>query len=503
MPLSSLGEAFSRGLAWFFLLKIGSRPIALIQFFIVAHFLLPAEFGVMGIALLVLSLLDMLTTTGYEEALIHKKEGIEDYLDTVWLVSVGRGLLLGLVVYFSAPLAVSLFNEYTTTSVLQVLAVVPVIQGFTSPGLIQLEKDLHFAKLVWLESIYSVSVAIVAITFAFFLRSIWALVIAYVLGMGIRTFGSFFVCPYRCKFRFNWVRTWELWTYGRWIFGSKLMHYVFNNGDSWVVGSMLGPQALGFYLAAFRLGRMPAAEFTNASARVAFPTFVKMAGDVKRLRLAYLRTLQLVMFVSTPVSLGLAVVAEDAIGVLLGERWLPMVTTLQIVAVLGWLGSFRGTIGPIFRACSRPDLMMKLTLFKVIVLAVLIIPFCMRWGMVGAASAVGIAAIIEMPLLFSKVQSVLQVGSIELLRRFFRTVGPAITMILIAILCQRAVFANSSDLIRLVSSVVLGGVGYLSLTWVLDWKLRWGLWEDIQQAVRYSVQPVFKELRVRILYKDA
>jgi len=252
----------------------------------------------MGMALLVMSLLDTLTTTGYEQALIHKREDIEDYLDTAWLVSVGRGLLLGLIVYFSAPLAASLFNEHTVTAVLQVMAVVPVVQGFTSPGLIKLEKDLNFAKLVWLESIHSVSVAIVACTFAFFFRSVWALVIAYVLGIGIRTIGSFFVCPYRFKLRFEWVKARELWKFGRWILGSKLMHYGFNNGDSWVVGSMLGPQALGFYQAASRMGSMPASEFTNASARVAFPTYVKMAGDVKRLRLAYFRILQLVIFFS-------------------------------------------------------------------------------------------------------------------------------------------------------------------------------------------------------------
>jgi len=363
MENSSLGKAFSQGLAWFFLLRISSRPIALIQFIIVARFLLPAEFGIMGIALLVLSLLDMLTTTGYDQAMIHKREDIEDYLDTAWLVSVGRGLLLGFIVYLIAPIAASLFNEHNITSVLQVLAVIPVVQGFTSPGLIKLEKELRFEKLAWLGSIHSVSVAIVGITFAFFLRSVWALVIAHVLGIVIVTFGSFFVSPYRCKFRFEWIKARELWGFGRWILGSWVMHYLVNNGDRWVVGKLLGPQALGFYQSAYRLGRVPVAEFTNVLARVAFPTFVKMQGNVVRLRLGYLRILQLVMFVSTPVSLGMAVVAHDAVEVLLGERWLPMVLTLQIVAVLGWLGSFRSTIGPILRACSRPDLMMKLALF--------------------------------------------------------------------------------------------------------------------------------------------
>ncbi len=503
MENSSLGKAFSQGVAWFSLLRISSRPIALIQFIVVARFLLPAEFGIMGMALLVLSLLDMLTTTGYDQAMIHKREDIEDYLDTAWLVSVGRGLLLGFIVYLIAPIAASLFNEHNITSVLQVLAVIPVVQGFTSPGLIKLEKELRFEKLAWLESIHSVSVAIVGITFAFFLRSVWALVIAYVLGIVIVTFSSFFMSPYRCKLRFEWVKACELWSFGRWILGSKLMHYLFNNGDSWVVGSLLGPQALGLYQSAYRLGRVPETEFNGVIARVVFPIFVKMRGDVKRLRLAYLRVLQLVMFVSTPVSLGLAVVAHDAVGVLLGERWLPMVPALQVVAVLGWLTSFRSTIGPILRACSRPDLMMKFAIFKVAVLAVLIIPFCIHWGIVGAASAVGIAAILEAPLLFGSVQAALQVRHIDLLRRLLRNIGPAIAMILIVILCQRAMLANKSDLIRLVSSVTLGGVGYLSLTLVLDWTLTWGLWEDIKHAVRYSIQPAFKELSVRFSYKDA
>ncbi len=501
MKNSSLGKAFSQGVVWFYLLKINSRLIATVQIVIVARFLAPSEFGVMGIATLLLSFLGMLATIGYEQALIQKKESINEYLDTVWIVSIGRGLLLGAILYLSAPLAAVFFDEPQALRIIRVVALVPVLKGFASPGLIKLKKDLHFRTLALFEGVQSMSGAIVAIASAVILHSVWALVIVYVYKALLFVVGSFFVYPFQPKLRFDWKKVRELWSFGRWILGSKLLHYLFNDGDDWVVGGLLGSQALGFYQMAYRLGNAPMTEVTGVFSQVAFPTYAKMQGDVERSRLAYLRVLQVIMFVSTPVAAGIFLVAYDAINIALGEAWLPIVATLRILVLWGWVRAFRATTGPMLLAHGHPELITRFTFIKVVLLATLIVPVSVRWGIVGTSWAVVIAAVLETPLLLRSVTSVLQVEYASVLQRILRPLIPVLPMIIVVLYWQHLIFEQGNGIVRLVASTILGASVYISLTLFLDKVFSWGLLKDLRVATESSVQPVFRKLTNRFSRK--
>jgi O-antigen/teichoic acid export membrane protein len=489
MSPSSLGKTFARGVGWFYLLRLSSRAVSSLRTLVVARFLAPADFGVMGVALLVLSLLEMLATTGYSQAMIQKKEDIKEYLDTAWVVSVGRGALLGGLVYLCAPLAARFFQEPRAVSVLQVMALSPVLSGLSSPGLVALNKDLHFRKLVLFEAARSIVGAGVAIVSAILFRSVWALVAASLVGNGVFSLGSYLVHPYRPGLDFRWQQARELWGFGRWVLGNKLLHYLFNDGDDWVAGRLLGAGALGLYQTAYRLGCTPMTEITAVFSKVTFPTFSKLQDDVEKLRRAYLRILQVIMFASTPFALGMLLVARDGVELFLGEKWLPMVASVQILVLWGWIRSFRATTGPVLLAQGRPDLVTKFTAFKVVILAVLVVPASLRWGIVGTSWAVVTAAALEVPLLIRSLGTAVQTGPMQIVRRLARPLPAAMAMSGVVLFLQRLLSAQGIA-VRLGASVVLGAATYLVLTLLLDRQLRWGLRRDVEEAVGHNVRPL-------------
>ena len=89
-----------RGVSWMGGLRLSTRVIAFAKIAILARILTPAQFGLFGIALLVLALLENLTETGINIFLIQEKAKLEKYNDTVWLVSIIRGTLISLTIFF-------------------------------------------------------------------------------------------------------------------------------------------------------------------------------------------------------------------------------------------------------------------------------------------------------------------------------------------------------------------------------------------------------------------
>ncbi len=87
------------GISWMGLLRIFTRSLALIKIAVLARILLPAQFGIYGIATLVLGLLEMLTETGINIFLIQQKEKVDEYVDSAWVVSIIRGFIIGVSIF--------------------------------------------------------------------------------------------------------------------------------------------------------------------------------------------------------------------------------------------------------------------------------------------------------------------------------------------------------------------------------------------------------------------
>jgi len=114
-PGQTLSQRVVRGGFWVFALRIASQVLFLIRTIVLARVLAPGDFGLMGIALLAMSALGPFSQTGFQAALIQKKEDIEDYLDTVWTVSALRGLVLFAILYLAAPYIALFFDTPAAT----------------------------------------------------------------------------------------------------------------------------------------------------------------------------------------------------------------------------------------------------------------------------------------------------------------------------------------------------------------------------------------------------
>lgn len=394
-PQGSLSQRTIRGSFYIFALRIAQRSFDLIGLVILARILTPSDFGLMGIVLLVMMILDTFSQTGFEQALIQKKENIEAYLDTTWTALILRGFLLFMILYFIAPYAATFFKTAAATPVIRVIGLSLLFQALTNVGVIYFQKELEFNKQFIYQFSGTLVDFIVAVSAAFTLRSVWALVLGLLAGNFVRCIVSYIIHPTRPRFHFELIKARELFGFGKWVLSSSILIFLITQGDDIFVGKFLGIAVLGFYQMAYKISNMPATEITHVISQVTFPAYSRLQGSVDKLREAYLKVFQITAFLAIPISGMIFVLAPDFTRIFLGEKWMPMVPAMRILSLAGLCRSIAAISGCVFMAIGKPKIDTKLQVVRLFILIVLIYPFAVKWGILGVAMVVFLSIFIS------------------------------------------------------------------------------------------------------------
>jgi O-antigen/teichoic acid export membrane protein len=327
--------------------------------------------------------------------LIQNKEDIKSYLDAAWTILILRGFILFAILYFIAPYTAIFFKVPEAKPIIQVIGFSMLLQAFTNIGVIYFQKELEFNKEFKYQFAGTLVDFIVAISAVLILRNVWALVFGLLAGNAARCFVSYLIHPYRPHLSFDLYKAKELFGFGKWILGSSILIFLITQGDNIFVGKLLGATALGFYQIAYRISNMPATEITHVISRVIFPAYSKLQDNIPKLREAYLKVLQLTAFLSIPIAGLIFVLAPDFTRILLGEKWMPMVPAMEVLVFAGLVRSIAATTGPIFQATGKPKIDTKWQIVRLFVIAVLIYPFTMKWGILGTSIVVFLSIFIS------------------------------------------------------------------------------------------------------------
>lgn len=469
----SLSKKVVRGGLWVFALRIINRGLGFIKTIILARLLSPEDFGLLGIAMLAIATLDTFSQTGFQNALIQKKENIESYLDTAWTVSAIRGILLFLILFFSAPLVATFFKSPQATLVIKVIAISTLLSGFRNIGILFFQKELEFNK----QFVYELSTTLVnlavAVTLAFMLRNVWALVWGGLAASLVRLFLSYILQPYRPRVKFNKDEFKELFGFGKWVLGSSILIFLITQGDDIFVGKMLGVTALGFYQMAYLISNLPATEISHVISRVTFPAYSKLQDDIKRLQGAYLDVLKLTAFFSIPMAGGIFILAPEFTKVFLGEKWISAVPAMRVLVLAGLIRSIAATTGAVFHGIGKPRIDTIWQVIRLAVLIVLIYPFTVYWNLSGTSIAVLLSILVAT---FGFCFQVLRILECRVQPFVKVIVLPVINglMMMTMILFAKHQFEHTGA-IQFFALVMLGVIIYASVTSLFDKFFNYGM----------------------------
>jgi len=374
-----------RGIEWMGGLRVATRVIAFLKIAILARILLPDEFGLFGVAALVLSLLETFTETGINIFLIQLKTNFEEYINTAWVVSIARGLLISLLIFISTPFISKFFNLPNVIPLLYLISAVPLIKGLINPSVTRFQKELMFNKEFWFRSVIYLADAFVVITLALLTKTAISFVWGLVAGAIVEVVASFIFIKPLPKLIFNKKKVKNIINRGKWVTGYGIFDYLYQNIDDAIVGKLLGATPLGIYQVAYKISSLPVSEVAEVVSKVTFPVYVKISLDAGRLKKAFSKTVATSSLLMILVGTVIFIFPKEIVTLILGTNWLNTISIIRILAVFGVIRGIVGIPLSLFLAVNKQEYVTVVTTGSLLIMMLVIFPLINAYGVNGAA----------------------------------------------------------------------------------------------------------------------
>jgi O-antigen/teichoic acid export membrane protein len=464
-----------RGGFWVFGFSITQEILALARLVILARLLSPHDFGLGGIAVLVLGTVDTFSQTGFDSALIQKKADTGSYLDTAWTVGILRGVAVFAVVYLIAPYGAAFFRTPGATVLIRVIGLSALARSFTSIGVVQFRKDLQFDRQFAWQFTGRLADFTIAVVAAFAFRNALALVLAFVAGDVAKLVASYVLHPYRPRFAIDWAKARELFGFGKWLLGLGIVAFVLFQGDNALVGRVVGTTLLGFYQLARRVSYVPASEIAHVISAVTFPAYSKIQDDRAKLKEAYLMVLEVTSLAALPLAGLILALTPDITSLFFGTKWLPAVPAMRLLAVWGALSAIAATADPALMAVGKPRSLTKYQAVQLLSLALVIYPATVRWSIAGTSFALVLAAILPCYLALRKVAGTTGCGAWSMARMIVLPVAASAAAGAAVWGFGRCGITETARAAGFAAAVALYAATYVGLVWWLGSRFGYGI----------------------------
>lgn len=330
------------GAAWIVGWRFVNRFLGIISTVILARILVPADFGVVSLAMAFVQGLQQLAELGTENAIIRADMPDRQLYNTGFTINVIRGFGVALVLLIIAYPAGLFFNSPHFTEVAFMAAVVSAISSLQNIGVVDYRRYMAFDREFLLKLIPRLISVVTAVTLAFILKNYWALIIAILINVIVNVILSYFLHPYRPSFTLaGWPR---MASYSTLLWLSNIVSMLSGLGTRSTITKMSSVASLGLYEVASEIAQLPSSELVGPMTRALFSGLSEIRNHADRgagLLVKMITTMNLIVL---PLGVGLSLVAEPAIRLAFGDKWLGAVPLLQILA-LGQSISIFGQMG--------------------------------------------------------------------------------------------------------------------------------------------------------------
>jgi teichuronic acid exporter len=452
-------------LAWVASARWISQLLRWIATIAMAKLLLPADYGIVGMATVVIGLVNQVAEFGLGAAVIQHRDLSRTVERRLAGAAVLIAVLLAGLTAASAPAMAAFYSQDALLLVIPVLSARFLIDAFATVPRALLARGLRFKHLAMIEAAESIAMALVGLITAYLTHSYWALVAANLAGGVVLALLANVLSPVGPRWPGRVADLRPLLTFGRDLVLSRLAWFSFSNADFVVVGRMLGSQALGAYTLAWNIASAPADKFAGLVLSVA-PAILSEArahaGEVRRIFLVMVQGVALVIF---PLAVGLALVAETLVLSVLGPDWAAAVGPLQLLALAFILRSL-ATLEPVVLLARRETHIDRNMMALFAVLAPIAFVLGARWGVTGVAAAwLLVMPVVSLPLQARYVWRRIDVSWADWLRAIWPAASSAAVMAAV-VLALEAADAIHPPLALLATQVVAGGAVYAAMLWV-------------------------------------
>lgn len=352
---------------WRFGEVAGRQLISLLVSTVIARLVLPAQYGLVAMVMVFISILDVFIDSGFSTALIRDNNRTRKDCSTVFYFNIVIAIVCFGAVQLCAPAIAAFYKMPELTNVTRVVALSLIFSAFRSVQTSILSANLNFKKIANANLLALIISGTVGMIMAYKGFQVWALVTQTLLNSLLATIFFWIKSSWYPSLEFSKESFKRYFAFGSSLLGSALIDTGYRNCYSLVIGRVFDSANLAFYNRAHNFANTSSAIPTGIVESVTFPTLCKFQDDTDKLRDAYRRLIKLTAFIVFPLCLGLGAVAYPFINVLLTERWIYAATLMQIIVFSMMWYPIHSLNLNLLKVCGKSHLFLRLEIIKKLV----------------------------------------------------------------------------------------------------------------------------------------
>jgi teichuronic acid exporter len=434
---------------------------------VVVRLLTPSDYGLIGLAQILIGFCLMVNQLGAVPAIIQQREVTPVVLRQTFALVLLSNAVLYLILFAGAPWFSQFYGEPRLIVITRVLALGLLIGAFSAVPYALLQREMNFKWMSLIEFGASGFGALTTLVLVIAGNGVWGLVIgnlatASCISVGLLVQTRFWLLP-----QFHFAGFGQTLSFGLKVSGSNLLWYLNRNTPGLIIGKALGSTDLGYYTIMFDFAMLPIAKIMGLTNQIALTAYSRIQDDLTLVRYYFFESSQIMLLVIFPITWGMAAVAGDLIAVVLGLQWLPATVVLQVIALGAPLRTLDLIMGTVVTGLGRPDLILRNTLT-----ATLIIPIAaisgLAWGLVGLCITSLFGSILASVIIMRRNSTVMEVGIGQMLLLYFPPAVSAGVMYVAVAAAEATLLDQMPILWRLGSAVMLGAAVYGLMTMLVN-----------------------------------
>lgn len=399
--VGDIGRKAGRGLRWSLLGNLVMKAGSFVMSLILARLLVPEDFGVFAIALAATQFVIYINDAGVIAATVQWRGRLEEIAPTATVVAILSSVALYALFWVIAPFYARLAGSEDAIWVIRILMATNLVYGLTAVRSAALMRRFEQDKLAWANLAGFVANASVSITLAANGAGAYSFAWGQLSGGVLTGVLVVVLARVRIELGFDRAQAARLLRFGLPLCVSLGIEGLLLNVDSVIVGDVLGPVWLGFYLLAFNISSWVPGLVGTAIRYVALPSFARLAEEgVESMREGVRRAVPLLAGMVLPIAVLMGTLAPSVVEFLYGPSWLPAAQVLRFLAIVMAVRMLTLLITDILAALGRTKATMWVNLCWAVALVPALLLGARLDGIQGAAMAHAvIAVVVALPLL--------------------------------------------------------------------------------------------------------
>jgi len=465
--MSLRSQALS-GLRWTASVRLVSQLITWSITLIVIRLLTPADYGLLAMATVFVSFLAMFSELGLGAAVVQKADVDEQLLRRAFGVILAIHCSLAVLLVLSAPLIGAFYNEPRVVPVIRVLSLQFVLAGFAVIPDAQLQRRMEFRNRSLLDLSGAIVASVTTLSVALAGAGVWALVAGFILGQLVKTIGTNWLSPFRHwpDFSLNGMKS--LLRFGGHFTAIQVFSMFLSQVDVLICAKFLGKEVLGFYSVAMHLASLPSQRISGLVNQVAFPTFSRMQNDLPKVGENVLLGVRILSVFAFPVLWGMSSIAPEMVEAILGAKWTPSTSPLQVLALIIPLRMVGNFVATAMQGIGRSDIVLRNVIWASLISPPAFFIGANWWGVLGLS----LAWLVVSPVVFlqgmTRNMPALGLRLGQLATAMAPAASAAFLMYFSVAATRHFLLAGQGGVMRLCVLIAVGAVAYCAASLVLN-----------------------------------